>query len=153
MAVKGVWQRHMGLDATVYKNKTHLPSDPEIQDVQRDADTGELRYSDETERKYPQDFFKATSKRLGNIAEISALREEIELLSGAIPHILRSRVLYSATHAGDAIDVSDLDQLEAEIQLIRLKAGERASSSLNSFLQAVIELISSARREQNPIVF
>ena len=143
----------MGLDATVYKNKTHLPSDPEIQGVQRDADTGELYYSDETERKYPQDFFKATSKRLGNTAEISALREEIELLLGAIPHTLRSRVLYSATHAGDAIALSDLNQLEAEIHLIRLKTGAQASSSLKCFLDDLVELISSARREQNPIVF
>jgi hypothetical protein len=85
----------MGLNASVYKNKSHLPADPEIQDVQRDAITGELYYSDQTERKYPQDFFKATSKRLGNIAQISALPEEIEQTSGAIPDFLGSRVLYS----------------------------------------------------------
>jgi hypothetical protein len=44
---------------------------------------------------------------------------------------------------GKIDDVSDLDQLEAEIPLIRLKAGERASSSLKSFLEAVTELISN----------
>jgi|SRR5580700_6249338 hypothetical protein len=143
----------MGLDASVYKNKQHLPPDPDIQDVQRDALTGELYYSDETERKYSRDFFKATSKRLGNLASISALREEIERFMGTIPTILRSRVLYSALHAGDAIDVSDLDQLEAEIQMISLETGERASSLLKKFLQDMTELIRSARHEQNPIAF
>src|SRR5579862_4592271 len=97
----------MGLDAKVYKNKAHLPSDPEIQGVQTDPITGELYISDETERKYPRDFFEATSKRLGNIANIYALREEIERLTGSIPNILNSRVLYSATHSGDAIGVAD----------------------------------------------
>jgi hypothetical protein len=143
----------MGLNASVYKNKSHLPADPEIQDVQRDAITGELYYSDETERKYPQDFFKATSKRLGNIAQISALREEIEQTSGAIPDFLGSRVLYSPTHCGDVIEVADLDQLAAEIRLVSLKAGEQASTSLKCFVEDMSELISSARREQNPIVF
>jgi hypothetical protein len=143
----------MGLDATVYKNKAHLPSDPEIQGAQIDPTTGELYYADELERKYPPDFFKATNKRLGNIANVYALREEIEHLTGTIPNILRSRVLYSATHAGDVVDVADLDQLESEIQLIRSKAGERASSFLKHFLEDLIELISSARSEQNPIVF
>jgi hypothetical protein len=112
-----------------------------------------LYYSDETERKYPQDFFKAISKRLGNIADISALREEIGHVSGSIPYILWSRVLYSATHSGDVIDVTDLDQLAAEIQVISLKAGEQASPSLKCFVADMTELICAARREQNPIVF
>jgi hypothetical protein len=143
----------MGLDASVYKNKQHLPPDPEIQGVQRDALTGELYYTDETERKYSRDFFNATSKRLGNLTSIPRLREEIERFMGTIPTILRSRVLYSATHAGDAIDVSDLDQLEAELQMISLETGERASSSLKTFLEDMTELIRSARHEQNPIAF
>lgn len=105
------------------------------------------------ERKYPPDFFKATSKRLGNIAGICDLREEIERFAGTIPNFLRSRVLYSATHCGDVIEVSELDQLETEIQLIRLKAGEQASPFLKCFLEDLTDLISIAKCEQNPIVF
>jgi hypothetical protein len=143
----------MGLDAVVYKSKAHLPSDPEIQDVQADPDTGQLYCSDEVERRYPRGIFKANGKRLGNSANISALRKEIELSTGAIPKILASRILYSATHSGDVIDVSDLDQLETEIQMVRLKAGEGSSSFLRYFLTDLTDLISSARHEHNPIVF
>jgi len=46
----------MGLDASVYKNKQHLPPDPEIQNVERDALTGELYYSDETGEKISSGF-------------------------------------------------------------------------------------------------
>jgi hypothetical protein len=68
-----------------------------------------LLCSDDVERKYPLDFFEANSKRLGNVSNISALREELEIAAGAIPSFLRSRVLYSATHSGDVIAVSELD--------------------------------------------
>jgi len=72
---------------------------------------------------------------------------------GTIPILVRSRVLYSALHAGDAIAVSDLDQLEDELLLISTEAGERASSSLKTFIQDMTELICTARYEQNPIAF
>ena len=84
---------------------------------------------------------------------IAALREEIELVAGTIPSFLRSRVLYSATHSGDVITVADMDQLESELQLIRLKTSDRSSVFLRCFLQDLTDLISSARSECNPIVF
>ena len=143
----------MGLDAVVYKHKLHLPSDPEIQRVRTDPTTGELFCSDDMVEKYPLDFFQANSKRLGNVSDISALREEIELAAGTIPNFLRSYVLYSATHSGDVIAVSELDQLESELQTIRLKSGVQSSSFLRCFLQDLTDLIATARSERNPIVF
>jgi hypothetical protein len=143
----------MGLDAVVYKNKAHLPPAPEIQDVQTDPATGELFCSDDVVKKYPQDFFEANSKRLGNVTNIAALRDEIELVAGTIPSLLRSRVLYSATHSGDVIAVSDLDQLESELRMIRLKTSDRSSAFLRCFVQDLTDLISTARSERNPIVF
>src|ERR1700730_10874101 len=141
----------MGLDAVVYKNKLHLPSDPEIQGVRANPATGELLCSEDMVKKYSLDFFQANSKRLGNVSNISALREEIEVAAGTIPNFLRSRVLYSATHSGDVIAVSELDQLESELQMIRLKRGEQSSSFLRCFLKDLTELIASARSERNPI--
>jgi hypothetical protein len=143
----------MGLDAVVYKHKLHLPADPEIQGLRVDPDTGELSCSDDMMKEYPQDFFQAKSKRLGNVSNISTLREEIEVAAGTIPSLLRSRVLYSATHSGDVIALSELDQLESELQMVRLKSGEQSSSFLQCFLQDLTELIASARAERNPIVF
>jgi hypothetical protein len=143
----------MGLDAVVYKSKAHLPSDPEIQDVQTDQATGELLCSDDVLKKYPENFFEANSKRLGNVTNIAALREEIELVAGTIPSFVGSRVLYSATHCGDVIAAADLDQLESELQMIRLKAGDRSSVFLRCFIQDLTDLISSARSQRNPIVF
>jgi hypothetical protein len=143
----------MGLDAVVYKNKMHLPSDPEIQGVRTDPVTGELFCSDDVVKKYPLDFFQAKSTRLGNVNNISALREEIELVAGTVPSILRSRILYSATHSGDVIAASDLDHLESELQMIKLKTSEQSSSFLRGFLQDLTDLIFSARCERNPIVF
>jgi len=143
----------MGLDAVVYKSKAHLPSDPRVQDAPADPDTGQLHCSDEVERMYPVGFFEANSKRLGNVANVSDLRDEIEHSAGTIPSVLASRVLYSATHSGDVINVSDLDQLEAEVQIVRLKAGTGSSPFLRCFLENLTDLISTARREHNPIVF
>ena len=82
----------MGLDAVVYKNKLHLPSDPEIQRVHIDPATGELLCSDDVAKKYPRDFFESNSKRLGNVTSISCLREEIELVAGTIPSLVQSHL-------------------------------------------------------------
>lgn len=90
------------------------------------------------------------SRRLGNIAEISALREELIRLYGP-QNFIAERVLFSGTHSGDMIPLDSLPALEAEIDSIC--TASRPSAGFRRFLDSLRELIQASREQENPIVF
>jgi hypothetical protein len=140
----------MGLDAVVYRNRQHLQLELDETAGQLIPETGEVYFeSDEISRKYLHKRH-AVKHRLGNLAEIAALRSEVTQF-GAPKDILLEKVLYSGSHSGDFIPLELLPLLSAEIKSIYNSSG--ASSELLEFLGSMEDLIRAAKDEGNPIVF
>jgi len=113
-------------------------------------ETGEVYFeNDQLSRKYQRQL-EAVEHRLGNIAEISALREEAARLIQPESIVLQ-KVLYSGTHSGDTIPVQSLSSLAAEINSINNASHQ--SPELRRFVSSLEELIRAAKDEGNPIVF
>lgn len=143
----------MGLDAFVFRSKKNLPFDADALGAEFDPATGEYFFSDrELDRKYPLDVRRAVEKRIGNIAAVSELRQEARrVLSEA--SVVLSKVLYSGSHCGDAIDSQFLPSLERELTLLDRFAHERRLADMKEFVTAMRELVVAAKVEGNPIVF
>jgi hypothetical protein len=113
-------------------------------------ETGEIYFeNNELSRKY-QHQLKAADYRLGNIAEISALREEVARLVAPDSLILQ-KVLCTATHSGDTLPVEFLPRLLAELNSIS-NSGQQ-SRELQCFVSSLQKLVRAAQSEGNPIVF
>ncbi len=144
----------MGLDAVVYRHRSHLTLDDELKDALVDEPTGEVYLPEERpNRNCPPDFFVALHRRLGNLETICRLRSELEEIVGHKNTDIQQKWLSSAFHAGDVIPLADLAKLEGEIDLIRQNSRGRASREVEVFLQNLSELIAAAKYEGNPIVF
>jgi hypothetical protein len=66
--------------------------------------------------------------------------------------LLLEAVLYSGSHCDDVISLDQLDELVREVKLV--EAGPKPlPSCLQGFLEQMSTLITTARKEQNPIVF
>jgi hypothetical protein len=92
------------------------------------------------------------SKRLGNVAMIALLRDELRKLTDAeasFPIIL-TRVIYNGTHSGDEIAARDVPQLRRELELLSKKS---AQDSVKQFVHAMNELCDASLQTENPIVF
>jgi hypothetical protein len=140
----------MGLDAVVYRNKTHLKLGPDEKVAQLVPQTGEVYFeSDALSREYRHQL-KAVANRLGNVTEISTLREEVARLIGPNAFIVQ-KILYSGTHSGDTIPVELLSSLSTELSLLRGTCEQ--SSELRGLISSLEELIRAAKDEANPIVF
>lgn len=138
----------MGLDAVVYRNKRHLNLGLDEKFASLHTKTGEVYFeSDELSLKRV-DQCRATSHRLGNLSEVSALREEATRLVGPESLIVQ-KALYSGTHSGDTIAGESLFELAAELDSVKKT---KSSPEFRLFLQAFEDLINIARREDNPIV-
>jgi len=144
----------MGLDAVVYKHRSHLTLGSELKDALSDDRTGEVYLADDTlSKRYPRSFFIALHKRLGNLEMISTLRSELEVIVGHKNTDIQQKWLYSAFHAGDVVPLKNLAELEKEIDTIKQKSRGNKSSEIEAFLENLTELIVAARKENNPIVF
>jgi hypothetical protein len=140
----------VGLDAVVYRNINNLELKDDRLFAQVDPQTGEIYFDNaEISKKY-RDKLCAAGHRLGNIAEISALREEIMKLIGPTSKIIQA-ILYSGTHTGDFITLNSLPALATELSTIN-KVGQ-PSPELVQFLTSMNDLIRVAAQEGNPIVF
>jgi hypothetical protein len=140
----------VGLDAAVYKNRRHLKLGPDENALQVVPETGQVYFeNDELSRKY-RDQLRAVKHRLGNIAEIGALRDEVTRLIGADSLIIQ-KILYSGTHVGDAIPREFVSALSAELDSIGDES--QRSPELQRFIGHLKELVQAAKREGNPIVF
>lgn len=143
----------MGLDAVVYIHEDNLPLTVKSDVSFTDEQTGEVYFEDPGfVRRYPKSTFTAVQKNLGNIAMISALRNEIEKVIGN-DSIISSKVLYSGSHSGDKIGVKDLGRLESEVGLVKERTSDTRSAALESFLDGLSELVEAAKKQGNPIVF
>jgi hypothetical protein len=139
----------VGLDAVVYRNRKQLQLGPDEKFAQVVPETGETYFeNDEISRRH-RDRLQAAHYRLGNITEISYLRDEV-LRLGAPTWQLCSKVLYSGSHSVDFIAVNELPSLLQEI--VSLQTSE-PSKELRDFLDEMEGLIRVAMREGNPIVF
>src|ERR1700722_13378666 len=140
----------MGLDAVVYRNRKHLKLGPDENAAQLVSETGEVYFeNDEISRKYRGERH-AVERRLGNIAEIAKLREQISRLRGSESVVLQ-KVLHLGTHSGDSIPLDAIPALSAELNLIR--SSREHSPEVQRFLTSLEELIRAAKDEGNPIVF
>lgn len=144
----------MGLDAVVYKNARSLGLDLTGQNFHVDEVTGEIYPEDDLEGlRHPQSTFQALHKRLGNIAKVAHLRNEIASALGNTTGLLQTRILYNGEHCGDVIGLELLDEMSTEIALLKDKTDGLRSPYLTTFLDDVTDLIRTARAENNPIVF
>jgi hypothetical protein len=147
-------ENHMGLDAVVYKNWKNLDLELNAESFHVDETTGEVYWDDAFEgQRPPSSTFTALHKRLGNIATVSHLREEVAHVLGNTTGILQTRFLYNGEHCGDVVGLEMLDKLVQEITFLKGKTDGSRSPYLATFLDNVTELIQAARLEQNPIVF
>ena len=141
----------MGLNAVVYRNITNIDLGEARDAAKVDAETGEVYFENHRiARDVQRDSLKAAEVRIGNVAEVDALRAEIIRLIGPASQIC-SRVLHSGSHSGDVIRVSELPALASEVQEIH-KTGP-ASQRLRHFLHSLQALILAATHQGNPIVF
>jgi len=142
----------MSLDAMVFKNRKHLPFDPDALGASFDSETGEYFFEDEElEQKYPGDLTVAVAKPLGNITAVGHLREELEEVLEDESVVL-SKVLYSGTHTGDHLSLDDLPELEWELSEIDKYLKKRKSPLVSRFVADMRELSAAAHHEHNPIV-
>jgi hypothetical protein len=139
----------MGLNAVVYKNRKNLPPEIAALPLETDSLTGEV-YSVDDVRIEPRKV-DALHKRLGNIAQIGHLRKILS--SGIDVPLLLSAVLQDGSHCGDVISVSQLPELQNELNLIGARPDLSQQEDISIFLQDMTELLQAAQREQNPIVF
>jgi len=139
----------VGLDAVVYRNREHLEMGSDNARANMAQQTGEVYFEDnQLSRKY-QYKVEAVAHRLGNVAEISALREEASGLIDPECFVIR-KVLYSGTHSGDAIPLNELGELSAELHHIRQI--DRTSPQMHQLVDELEDLIQAAKDEVNPIV-
>jgi hypothetical protein len=143
----------VGLHAVVYRNRKHIEMGPDNARANVFHKTGELYFEDDKDdkllRKY-QHKIQAVAHRLGNIALISTLSDEVSQLIGP-ESLLERKILYSGTHYGDAIPLQELDELSAELN--RISETGRSSPVMQEFVSALQQLIQAAKDEANPIVF
>ena len=91
---------------------------------------------------------------LGNIATIGALEAELRPASANLP-IMLGKVLYSATHCGDFLTLSEIGQLQSELDAVK---DHRAITTemdrlLRHFCSQMAELANCALRVGKPISF
>ena len=140
----------MGLDAYVYRNRTGLPFDLSTPGVSIDCRTGVIDFDDPDLYHRFADVVVAVHHRLGNVAQINQLHEELQRITPALP-IIRNIVLGSGAHCGDLVEVVQLEALERELNL--LAAAPAASREIHEFLGQMRELVAASRAEGNPIYF
>ena len=91
-------------------------------------------------------------KRLGNIAMVGFLREQVGRLPDAesLFPIILNRVIHNGVHAGDEIAVSDVPQLKTELEVL---AKMESDKDVQNFICAMHELCDASLMTENPIVF
>jgi hypothetical protein len=140
----------MGLGAVVFRKRDHLQLGPDAERARVVPETGEVYFDDDKlARKYDHQL-KAAAHRLGNIALISTLRDEVPQLIGP-ESVLERKILYSGTHGGDTLPLQELDKLSAE--LYRIRETGRPSAYMWDLVSALEQLIQAAKDEGHPIVF
>ena len=160
----------MGLDACVYCNcyesgKLHtLPPRSELVYVDQD---GALACRDEGDDDLYFEFTRwlhnqacehidgiVVHCRIGNTALVGLLRKELESNQGIFPLVV-GKVLYSGTHGGDYIKVSDVVEMQGEIkQLSKIHSNNsKTEAILRGFEEQMSELVECSLKMNKPISF
>jgi hypothetical protein len=136
----------------VYRSTEHLPFDSTRPGITIDPVTGLVEFDDPELYRLPGDQVVAWHHRLGNMTHVIELREEVAAITGSRVPFVNAKILHSKTHCGDYIEVSQLDTLERELEV--LSAGMKPGTRLvPAFVRQLRELIAAARQESNPIYF
>lgn len=139
----------MSLNAVVYANIKNLTIEEYLLDI--DKDTGKVFFIDENNDFSEQDFI-AISRRLGNLETVNYLYQKISEVLSVRESVILQKILYSGSHSGDKIDLTEIDRLELEIKLIREKFNSEDSCVLN-FTDSLSKLCLVSIKERNPIIF
>lgn len=143
----------MGLDATVYRNRKNLPTHLRER-VTSDPESAEIHFRDAAEvRLFDSSQLEAWHERIGNIALVAFIREEIAKAFGQQESLLSRTVVYSGSHAGDCIAFSKINQLSHEIDELERMTVSSRSAELTAFIEQMRKLIAAENREGNGIVF
>jgi hypothetical protein len=134
----------MGLDAVVYRNPEKLRIFIQGSAYEIDEITGEVLFASAT-----TNMVIAEQVRFGNASEIAYLKNIIADYLDPIKSIIENKILYSASHSGDVIFLTELGILEHEMSFLK-KTG---IPELQNFLDGLAKLIAAAYSENNPIVF
>lgn len=139
----------MGLDAVVFRSVCSLEDSfgPGRFDV--DLTTGEAILKADSEVAVPRGFCFATKARLGNAAEIGRLRAALVDTPLGRESFLARRVLYSGTHSGDLIALSEFPILRDELQVLKAVG----APGLTVFVDTIESLLKCAEEHCNPVVF
>ncbi len=92
--------------------------------------------------------------RIGNIALVAALRNELQRFGNRFPRLL-TWVLYNGTHCGDSIKLADMQDLRTEVAALAQfpSLDTEMEESLRRFETQMAELIDCALRVGKPIAF
>ena len=143
----------MGLDATVYRNRKNLPAHLQER-VTSDPESGEIYFRDAADiRLFDSSQINAWHEHIGNIAFIAHIRKEIAKAFGHQENLLSRKVVYSGSHAGDCIPLSEIDELSREIDELERNTMSSRSPELTTFIEQMRKLVAAAIREENGIVF
>ena len=99
-------------------------------------------YEDENEQ------CQISAKRIGNVAHVAVLRKFASRSLG-VKSLLVSKVLYSATHCGDSIAVSELQPLASELLILE----QTVDLDVQTFAREMLELVQTALNYGRPIHF
>lgn len=94
------------------------------------------------------------SHRLGNAARVGFLRSLLSNSAATFP-VLLTKVLFDGTHAGDSLDVNDIERLAPEITHLSAVHGpdRNGEEIIRRFQTQMTELVQAAQRVKRPIVF
>jgi len=92
--------------------------------------------------------------RIGNIALVGLLREELKLKKELFPYLL-SKILYNGIHGGDFLPIQDFSILRAELdQLTTFScSSKRNAECVDWFRTQMVELLEAAESVSKPISF
>ncbi|TGV08566.1 hypothetical protein EN816_33060 [Mesorhizobium sp. M8A.F.Ca.ET.173.01.1.1] len=138
----------MGLDVAVFKSVSTMEREFPFYRFHREPITGECEAIHPNGANLTWEDVTACNWRVGNVLHVAALRETIAGYLGD-GSALERVVLFSGSHAGDAINEPSFDELERELRLIT----SSTDVWVREFADGLSELIGTARREKNPIVF
>jgi hypothetical protein len=144
----------MSLSALVYRSRTTLNIDMESLGAVRDDRTGEYYFtSSEHDGKFPREAFIAREFWIGNVMSVAELREELRAITKIDASLLLEKCLYSGSHSGDVIELALLPALEHEVRELLHRQRTKLSQYFIEVLDGILELIETAKKENNPIVF
>lgn len=144
----------MSLSARVYRSRASLAIDVDALGLARDELTGEFYFAEPNcDGKLPAGTFIACEFWIGNISGVAELREELRNHLDEKESLLLKKGVYSGSHSGDVIELALLPDLNREVRSLLERRKPPISEHLTTFLHGIQELMETAEREGNPIVF